>query len=254
MDGWEKASSVEGVKDFFVSPPPLPEDPAEESGNQEETPPPLPQDEKPKTQVEYSFPVRFEVEWGTSFAGCEADLYHHKDKIKIEPNSLLYDDVELDYRGVEIYRTEQKKIVAKVPPAYDLENKSSNLPDSEETFAFISEKEKKDAVNAIEYAKNTYVGKDLGEKKFNVKWGYLMQLESVLEVKENVIKIDSNENEDNKQIPFREVVNVSKKDDRSLNVLTKAGSLSDSGKQEQYMTFKSREQRDKANELIVNRL
>jgi hypothetical protein len=52
MDDWEEASSVEGVKDFFVSPPPLPEEPAEQGGTQQETPPPLSQGEKSEPEEE----------------------------------------------------------------------------------------------------------------------------------------------------------------------------------------------------------
>jgi len=69
MDDWQEASSVEGVKDFFESPPPLPEESEKQGGTQEEAPPPLSQDEKPETEEEYSFPVRFEVK-NPALPGC----------------------------------------------------------------------------------------------------------------------------------------------------------------------------------------
>mgnify|MGYP000423776672 CR=1 FL=1 len=195
MDGWEKASSVESVQDFFVSPPPLPEDPVEESGNQEEAPPPLPQGEKPETQEEYSFPVRFEVEWGTSFASCKADLHIYERKIRIKPKSSFgssfYEKREIKHSDYKIKNIRNKKLVFR-------EERGLSVP-IEDTIFFKNYVDRSRATDVIRYADNkkVTVGSYDDENKFKIKWGYLMKIDSVLEIGKKVIKISSKESEKN---------------------------------------------------------
>jgi hypothetical protein len=114
MDDWEEASSVKGVKDFFESPPPLPEESVEEGEAQEETPPSLPEIEESGEDSDSEFPLEFEVKWGGSVFSTESTLRLYEDGI-----GLYADDGskggKIEYIHFDVKSIEGNEITVEAP-------------------------------------------------------------------------------------------------------------------------------------------
>lgn len=166
MDEWEEASSVEGVKDVFASPPPLPDESEEEGDAQEEAPPSLPRGGKKEESIatktegdrgRYPLPMEFKVEWGGLLATNESTLELRESGVSLRTDDVNDHGGEVDYRHIEIEEIDGNDVTLQAPFAFKRDNagKATHISSKNHYLTFESKDFLKRAVNAIEDIKSS---------------------------------------------------------------------------------------------------